>query len=235
MRQIFATLLLLSIALTAYAEKKEKIIKLSVTPKEAAIYIDNAFAGYGYAEFTRPKKKEGVVVIRCELAEYITINSKFYGGDERNSLSFSLQQDGFYRASAESGVVNKFLTITIDPKYYTVQDDGTVDTSAAWKLLHQILLNYFDEIETTDFYGGFVQTPWRYKKFTLSEMQIRNRVTIRDVTTPMRVAFQIKIESEVAATMAAKHGEYTEVSRIPKELEPRVEELQTRIGKASSL
>ena len=169
------------------------------------------------------------------MAEYITANTKFYGGDERNSLSFSLQQDGFYRSSAESGVVNRFLTVTVDPRYYTVQDDGTVDTSAAWKLLHQILLNYFDEIESTDFYGGYVQTPWRYKRFPLSEMQIRNRVTIRDITTPIRVAFQIKIESEAAATMAAKHGEYTEVNRIPKELEPMVEELQTRIGKASSL
>lgn len=35
--------------------------------------------------------------------------------------------------------------------------------------------------------------------------------------------------------MAARHGEFTEVDRIPKELEPLIEELQTRIGKISSL
>lgn len=235
MRQIITTLLLLSIALTTYAEKKEKIIKLTVTPKEAAIYIDNTFAGYGYAEFTRPKKKDGVVIIRCEMDEYITTNSKFYGGDKRNSLSFSLQQDGFYRGSAASGLVNKYITVTLAPQYYTIQDDGKVDVSAAWKLLHQILLNYFNEIETTDIYGGYVQTPWQYKKFNLSEKQMRTRVTIRDITTPDRVAFQIKIDSEVAGAMAAKHGEYTTVDRIPKEYEPMIEELQTRLGKASSI
>jgi hypothetical protein len=60
-------------------------------------------------------------------------------------------------------------------------------------------------------------------------------VTIRDISTPDRVAFQIKISSEVAGSMAAKNGEFTEVDRIPKDLEPLIEELQTRIGKAHSL
>lgn len=69
----------------------------------------------------------------------------------------------------------------------------------------------------------------------MSEKQLRNRVTVRDITTPDRVAFQIKISSEVAGSMAARHGEFEEVDRLPKELEPMVEELQTRIGKASSI
>ena len=64
---------------------------------------------------------------------------------------------------------------------------------------------------------------------------MRNRVTIRDISNEDRVAFQIKISSEVAAAMQARHGEFDEVDRLPKELEPMVEELQTRIGKASSI
>ena len=92
-----------------------------------------------------------------------------------------------------------------------------------------------DEIETTDVHGGYLQTPWQYKSFIMSEKQIRNRVTIRDISTPQRVAFQIKISSEVAGSMAARHGEFTEIDRIPKDFEPLIEELQTRIGKVSSL
>ena len=49
------------------------------------------------------------------------------------------------------------------------------------------------------------------------------------------MAFQIKVESEVAGSYAARHGEFTEVDRIPKEFEPIIEELQTRIGKVHSL
>ena len=229
---IFMTLI---IGFSLYAEKKAKIIKISVQPQEAAIYVDNTLIGYGYGEFSRPKKKNEVAIIRVECNEYTTVHSKFYGGDERNSLSFNLMQDGFFRGSAASGLVNKFITITLDPQYYTIDSEGKVNCEAAWKLLHQILLNYFPEIETTDFHGGYLQTPWKYKSFNMSEKQLRNRVIVRDVTTPDRVAFQIKVSSEVAGAMQARHGEFDEVDRLPKELEPMVEELQTRIGKASSL
>ena len=230
----FCLLCLLAMPMLCLAGNKEKIIKITVQPAEASIYVNNTFMGQGYAEFTRPKKKDAVVIIRCELNEYITVNSKFYGGDERNSLAFTMQQDGFYRSSAASGIVNKFMTVAIDEQYYAIED-GKVDVSKAWKLLHQIILNYYDEIETSDADGGYMQTPWKYKTFNLTEKQIRTRVTVRDISTPSRVAFQIKVSSEVAGAVAAKHGEYTEVDRIPKDMEPLLEELQTRIGKVSSI
>ena len=118
--------------------------------------------------------------------------------------------------------------------YYQIEGEK-VNVEPAWKLLHEILLNYFDEISASDFYGGYLQTPWKYKSFTMSEMQIRNRVTVRDISTPKRVAFQIKVSSEVAGANAARHGEFTEVDRIPKELEPILQEMQTRLGKVHSL
>lgn len=235
MKKIISFLMFFIVAISVSAGKKASVIKISAQPQEAAIYVDNTLIGYGYGEFPRPAKKNYVSIIRIECNEYITVNSKFYGGDERNSLSFSLMQDGFYRGSAASGLVNKFLTITLDPQYYTIDSEGKVNSEAAWKLLHQILLNYFPEIETTDFHGGYLQTPWIYKSFNMSEKQIRNRVTVRDVTTPERVAFQIKISSEVAGAIQARHGEFDEVDRLPKELEPMVGELQTRIGKTSSI
>ena len=210
----------------------KSVVTISAEPKETSIYINNTFSGYGYAEFTKPKKNE-VVIIRCECNEFKPILTKYYGVDKRKTISITLQQDGFYHASAASGIVNKYFTIDIDSRYYKIAGDN-IDSTPAWKLLHQILLNYFDEISTTDIHGGYLQTPWKYKTFTLSEKQIRNRVTIRDISTPKHVAFQIKISSEVAGVMAAKHGEFTEIDRIPKELETLLEELQTRIRKVSS-
>lgn len=226
-------LLSINLIVSALLFAGPKVVKISVVPAEAAIYVNNNFVGYGYAEFTKPKKKE-VAVIKIECSEYNTIVTKFYGTDKRTALSYTLQQDGFFRASAASGIVNKFFTVDIDSMYYQIEN-GKVDISKAWKLLHQILLNYFAEIATTDFDGGYVQTPWQYKTFTLSEKQIRNRVTIRDISTPSHVAMQIKIESEVANAAAAKHGEFETVDRVPKEFETIIQELQTRIGKVSSL
>lgn len=167
-RLLFLTMLLFVSTVICQAAKRPKTVKITVEPKEAAIYINNTLAGYGYAEFTRPKKKNEVIIIRCECNEYKSILTKFYGEDKRSSISFALQQDGFYRASAASGIVNKYFTIDLDSIYYQIDGDK-IDVSRAWKLLHQILLNYFDEIATTDIYGGYLQTPWQYKTFNLSE------------------------------------------------------------------
>ena len=234
MKRILSCLFMAMVAAAMVAAPKQKMIDISVQPNEASIFINNQFIGYGSGSFVRPKKGN-MAVIRVECNGYKTINAKFYGDDKRSAISYSLQQDGYYRMSAYSGIVNKFFTIDIDSLYYTVSVDNKVDVKEAWKLLHQILLNYFDEIATTDIHGGYLQTPWAYKTFQMSEMQMRNRVTIRDISTPERVAFQIKISSEVAAAAAAMHGEFEEVDRIAKEYEPLIEELQTRIGKVRSL
>uniref|UniRef100_UPI00402A53CC hypothetical protein n=1 Tax=Alloprevotella sp. TaxID=1872471 RepID=UPI00402A53CC len=138
------------------------------------------------------------LIIRLECNEYNSILTKFYGSDKRNAISYTLQQDGFYRQSAASGVVNKYLTINIDSTYCIRKENGETSTLPAWKKVHEVLLNYFNELSTSDYNGGYIQTPWVYKTFVLSEKQIRNRVTIRDISTPAQMAYQIKIESEVA-------------------------------------
>ncbi len=74
-----------------------------------------------------------------------------------------------------------------------------------------------------------------YKAFQLSNKQIRTRVTVRDISNPDKIAFQIKVSSEVAGAMAARHGEFTNIDRIVKEFEPMLQELQTRLGKVHSL
>lgn len=227
---LFAALIFVSVLGHAQGGQMVKVV---VEPPEASIYVDGVFSGYGTAQFRRPKKK-GVVVLRFECSEYNSINATYSGTDKRRSLKFTLQQDGFYRSSAASGVVNKFFTVDIDTMYYKISEEGKIDLAPAWKMIHQILLNYFDEFSSSDFYGGYIQTTWQYKTFNIANKQIRNRVTVRDISTPDRVAFQIKVDSEVASSMAARHGEFTAVDRIPKEFEGILQELQTRIGKVHS-
>lgn len=57
MRKILLFLMSVLVVASAYAEKKAKIIKITVQPQEAAIYVDNSFIGNGYGEFSRPKKR----------------------------------------------------------------------------------------------------------------------------------------------------------------------------------
>ena len=235
MKNLFLLLIFLLGRLNLANGAKSKTFKVMAQPKEASIFVNNQFVGYGFAEFNRPKKKTDVIAIRIECEGYKPLETKIYADDVRSSVSYTLQDDGFYRATATSGLVNKFMTVTLDNSLYTIDEQGTINVAKAWKLLHQILLNYFEEIAATDYSGGYLQTPWHYKTFQLSDKQMRTRVTVRDISTPTQVAFQIKVSSEVASAMAARHGEFTNVDRIVKELEPMLQELQTRLGKMHSL
>lgn len=235
MKNLFLLLIFLLGGLNLANGAKSKTFKVMAQPKEASIFVNNQFVGYGFAEFNRPKKKTDVIAIRIECEGYKPLETKIYADDVRSSVSYTLQDDGFYRATATSGLVNKFMTVTLDNSLYTIDEQGTINVAKAWKLLHQILLNYFEEIAATDYSGGYLQTPWHYKTFQLSDKQMRTRVTVRDISTPTQVAFQIKVSSEVASAMAARHGEFTNVDRIVKELEPMLQGLQTRLGKMHSL
>ena len=117
---LLTMLLVLFTAICASAFGKTKIVKISVEPREAAIYVDNTFMGNGFAEFPCPKKKNSVAVIRIECDGYLTINTKFYGGDKRESVHLVMQPDGFINGTEPSGAVNKFFTIEVDKKFYTV-------------------------------------------------------------------------------------------------------------------
>lgn len=93
MKRFFLIITSIISSVVLLSAEKEKIIKINVQPQEAAIYIDNSFIGYGYGEFSRPKKKKQVAIIRVECDEYSTVHSKFYGADERNSISFTSVDD----------------------------------------------------------------------------------------------------------------------------------------------
>lgn len=235
MKKFLLAILLLLCGSTAAHAAKSKTIKIIAQPNEASIFINNQFVGYGFAEVNRPKNKREIIAVRIECEGYKPLETKIYADDTRSSVSYALQDDGFYRSTAASGLVNRFMTVLLDPSLYTIDAEQRVDVAKAWKLLHQILLNYFEEIAATDFSGGYLQTPWHYKTFQLSNKQMRTRVTVRDISTPDRPAFQIKVSSEVASASAARHGEFTDADRIVKELEPLLQELQTRLGKMHSL
>ena len=70
MKKYLMLLLAVMVGFALHAEKKSKVIKISVQPQEAAIYVDNNLIGYGYGEFSRPEKKNQVVIIRVECNEY---------------------------------------------------------------------------------------------------------------------------------------------------------------------
>lgn len=212
-----------------YAGAKD--VKISVTPSDAKIYLDGNYVGDGITTASL-KKKDGFVVVKFEKEGYVPLEVKIFATDKRNAVSYTLRRDAFYDVSVASGLVNKYFTVTVSKDLYTVDENGKRNTELAWKMIHQIILNYFDEIQTTDIASGFVQTPWQYKSFPDADKQMRTRVSVKESNLGGDLTFQIKVSSEVAPLLAAQRDEsFQEIDRIAKDLEPIISEFQARLGK----
>ncbi len=206
-------------------------VKVSVTPSDAKIYVDGNYYADGVATVNVSKKSE-FVVIKLESPGYVTMETKIYASDKRKAISYTLRRDGFFDVSVASGLVNKYFNVKVSKDLYKIDENGNMDLSLAWKMIHQVILNYFDEIQTTDVASGFVQTPWRYATFPEAEKQVRTRVSVKQNSFGDELSFQIKVSSEAGSMYASRRDEsFQEIDRILKELEPIISEFQTRLGK----
>ena len=228
MKKIF--LVLISLCL-GFVLTEAKDIKISVTPSDAKIYIEGKYVGDGVTTASL-KMKDGFLVVKFEREGYVTTEVRVFASDKRTAFSYTMRKDEFFNVSAPSGLVNKYFSVTVSKDLYTVDENGKKNSELAWKLIHQILLNYFDEIQTTDFASGFIQTPWQYETFPAADKQMRTRVSVKESNLGGDLTFQIKVSSEVAPLMASQNDEsFQEIDRIAKDFEPIISEFQSRLGK----
>lgn len=211
----------------ADAKKKGRTIKVSVEPPEAQISIDGLYAGDGLASF-EIGKNDGFVVIKAECPGYKTATTKFYFKDSRDAVSFKLRRDASADYLSATDLANKYFTINVSPNLLEYDSDGKLSTTKAWRAVQNIILSYFDEIQSMDLTTGYFQTPWEYTKVPELDFAVRTRVTIKENTLGENVTFQVKVSSE-RATSAARVEGWTEQPYILKKFQPIIEELQSRI------
>lgn len=206
-----------------------KKITVVVIPNDADIKVNGALYGQGTAVVD--VKGNDFVSVELTCPGYETVNTRVYGSDKRKTIEYKLKKDTWLEATANLGIVNKFFSVAVSPDLYVDNGDGTRNTTKAWKLIHNILLNYFDEIESTDAASGFIQTPWKYKNYVENKKTLRTRASIREAGIGDELIFQIKISSEVAPIEGRNREEaYRETNQIMKEVESLISEFQTRLG-----
>lgn len=195
-----------------------KTKKIVVIPQTAKIFVDGNYVGEGMY-MLKFSGKDDFFAITLEAPGYVTKTIKVFKDDSRKTLSFTLAEDDAYLGSSLSNLANK---------YFTINARGGLDSDTAWKILHQILLNYFDEIQTSDKASGYILTPWVTHTFPVSETKVRTRVQIKEITNE-GLAYQIRVMSEIAPMGSADYN-YKEWSRVLKQFEPLINEMQIRLG-----
>ena len=110
-------------------------------------------------------KKDDFFTVKVEAPGYVTKTLRVYNQDTRNIVPIDLREDESIGASVGSVLANKYFTINVR--------EG-VDEDQAWKLLAQVLLNYFEELKTSDKSSGFMTTPWyRLSKLPMKGLHIK--------------------------------------------------------------
>lgn len=223
-------ILLFFLCLTCIALNAKRSVKISVIPSDAKISIDGNYVGDGVIDYPITRKDD-FFVIKIEKEGFLTVETKFYTSDKRNAVAYTLRPDLFFEASTPNGNANKFFSVEVAKDLYTVDENGKKDADKAWRLIHQILLNYFDELQTTDISSGFIQTPWKYRQFSESKQVIRTRVTVKQMgISDDKLVFQIKISSEQAPLIGMNNdNSYSEVTRLLKEYDSLISEFQARL------
>ena len=197
-----------------------KKIKIVTTPENAKIYVDGNYVGDGVYVLNF-KGKDEFFSVKVEAPGYIEKNLRIYKHDTRKAIPIDLREDETIEASVESDLANRYFTINVR--------DG-VDENLAWKLLSQVMLNYFDEMKTSDKASGYMNTTWKVDKFPKSELKVRTSVQIKEITSE-GLAYQIRIKSEIAPIDTRGDQGYKPWTRVLKHYEPLINEMQQRIGK----
>lgn len=207
-----------------------KTIKITVDPDDAKIYVDNDFMGTG-SHVATFKNREGHIRVRVEKEGYVTRRFKIRADDKRKAVDVILEPDESWNTSVASDVANKFFTIPVSPVY--IERAGSEEAAAklAWKQLHQILMNYIEEIEESNQLGGYIQSSWVVKEFPAAEVKVRTRVTIKESNVGGDLTYKVKISSEIAPYNAVSVDQYEAWPRILRAYEPMIAEFQARLGK----
>jgi hypothetical protein len=224
-------IVLLTIALVLTLVSSAKNVKISVTPSDAKIFVDGNYVADGIVT-AKIKKSDGFIVLKVEKEGYVTLDAKIFASDTRKAVSYTMKRDEFLENSITSGNSNRFFTQEISDSYIKKTGDSKEASILVWKMLHQIILNYFEEIETSDQLSGFIQTPWTYKTFANAGFQVRTRITIKESNIGGALTYKIKVSSEIAPLNASLKDEFfRETPRILKNYEPIISEFQSRLGK----
>ena len=192
--------------------------KITVIPQTAKIYVDGNYVADG-TYILKFGGKDDFFSVKLEENGYVTKEVKIFKTDTRNVISYTLKEDDSVQASVASNLANKYFTLNVR--------EG-VDEALAWKLINQVLLNYFDEMQNSDKASGYLTTAYTTHTFMSAEAKIRTRVQVKQITNE-GLAYQIRIVSEIAPLQSGDYA-FKPWNRVLKQYEPIINEMQQRIG-----
>lgn len=212
LNQVLALALIILFAACAGSKR----ISVSADPT-AKMFVDGKQISSGSAKIVIAKKS--TVNVRVEKVGFITEERNY-----SNNRKVELPKTDYIRLSVDDAYESSYST---DVANRDIEVKTRKGEEEAWKLLNQIVTNYFDVIEASDRSTKYLRTAWTLKNFVAAT--VRTRVIVKPGNDP--ATYKIKIVSEIAppGTSVKEDERFREWDRLLRVYEPTVTEVQSRL------
>ena len=203
-------------------ELRDRLVIVKTTPDDVSIKINGRYVAKG--EYHVKIAKGDCVEVTTEKDGSVGVRKNYCNQDNAPLLPvidhIDMIADETFAASSPSDFVNINNIVDINP--------GTKDVDA-WKIMSQVVMNYFDVIEVTDKATGYLRTAWCVKPFPNNT--IRTRIIVK-VADSSNLKYVVKLCSESSGkngSNANDDGLYSEWHRVLETYKNIVTDLQTRL------
>lgn len=163
---------------------KDRQVSIRTTPADASIKVDGRIMGNGEYKARIPFNQCVEVIV--EKNGFVTSQKNYCNEDDIQPPPTNdhvvLSVDEAFTSSVQSDQANLNFTI-----------ETSKPEEDAWKILSQITMNYFDNIELSDQQTGYLRTSWNINNF--KDNTIRTRIIVKQADIkPLK--YTIKLVSE---------------------------------------
>jgi len=196
-------------------------ITITSEPAGAFVQIDGQNTGNAPLTHTFDFRSKYTFIIAGSMSGYFTeevVLSNRHPSLRSGSLRVVLQEDEAWKATTTSEATNAWLRIQIDPK---------LSTEGMWQKLIDAVTGAYSSLEQMDSSSGYIRSVATVRKFRSPKGQfsVRTRFT-GSVAQKEPLLYKLKIEAE----FSTNSGDWAPYTRVFKEDEALIEELQSRLG-----
>ena len=199
---------------------KDRQIAIRTTPADASIKVDGRIMGNG--EYKARIPKDQCVEVIVEKAGYVSSVKNYCNEDNvqppPTNEHIILPVDEAFTSSVQSDQANLNFTI----------ETGRQEEEA-WKILSQITMNYFDNIELADRETGYIRTSWNVNNF--KDNTIRTRIIVKQADiAPLKYTIKLVSEYSGKAKTSVKEDQlFFPWDRILNTYKDVISEFQSRL------
>jgi len=220
MKTILIALFVLICSIQATANK---YVIVNASESDAKIFVDGKDLGTGSLKVKIPK--ESCVVVRIEKPGFLSTEQTYCNkkGTTKppRSQYFALKKDDAIEASVKTDQANVDFSVSVQEKYTPKE---------AWRILTQVITDYFDAIELSDQETSYLRTAWTVHTFQQNTIRTRVIVKLAD-TSPYKIKVKLVSESSGEPGTSPKSDEkFREWDRVLRKYQNLINDIQTRLG-----